>query len=89
MVSDSGDGAPLIGVIDAGTKTVQFCVFRSQHAQEIAGDAIDVTQQTPQEGWFEEDPTEILQAVKTCMKNVVNKLDEKSTKFETMLRHLV
>jgi glycerol kinase len=77
----SDDDAPMIGVIDAGTRTVQFCVFRSQHTQEIAGHAIDITQHTPQEGWFEEDPNEILQAVRTCMYNVVNQLGDKGEVF--------
>lgn len=73
----SSDDVPLIGVIDAGTKTVQFCVFRAQRTKEIAGSSIDITQHSPQEGWCEEDPNEILQAVKTCMKNVCNKLGDK------------
>lgn len=63
---------PLIGVIDAGTRTVKFCVFRSQHTQEIAEYAVDIAPHTPQEGWFEEDPLEILVAVEECIKNVLS-----------------
>lgn len=63
---------PLIGVIDAGTRTVKFCVFRSQHTKEVAEHAVDITPHTPQEGWFEEDPLEILAAVQKCVKNVLS-----------------
>ncbi|KAJ8919968.1 hypothetical protein NQ315_006498 [Exocentrus adspersus] len=77
-------GTPLIGVIDAGTRTVKFCVFRSQHTKEIAEHTVDVTTQTPQEGWSEQDPKEILSAVKTCMENVVRKLGSESKKIVTL-----
>lgn len=65
---------PLIGVIDAGTRTVKFCVFRSQHTKELAEYAVDIAPHTPQEGWFEEDPIEILEAVRKCIKNVLNSI---------------
>lgn len=72
---------PLIGVIDAGTRTVKFCVFRSQHTKEIAEHTIDIATYTPKEGWSEQDPKEILDAVKTCMENVVQKLGSESKFF--------
>lgn len=62
---------PLIGVVDAGTRTVKFCVFRSQHTKELAEYAVDIKPQTPQEGWFEEDPLEIWDAVRKCIKTVL------------------
>lgn len=61
---------PLIGVIDAGTRTVKFCVFRSLHTKEVAEHAVDIAAQIPQEGWMEEDPMEILGAVKECINKV-------------------
>lgn len=64
----------LIGVIDAGTRTVKFCVFRSQHTKEIAEHAVDITPHTPQEGWFEEDPLEILEAVQQCIRSVLGSI---------------
>lgn len=64
----------LIGVIDASTRTVKFCVFVSQHIKEIAEHAIDLEPITPQEGWSEQDPLKILEAVKKCMETVVNRL---------------
>lgn len=67
-----GTKEPLIGVIDAGTRTVKFCVFRSLHTKEIAEYAVDIAPHTPQEGWMEEDPIEILNAVKTCIQKATS-----------------
>lgn len=66
-----GDAGPLIGVIDAGTRTVKFCVFASQHTKEIAEHAIDVKRITPREGWSEQDPLEILKAIRECIERVL------------------
>lgn len=65
---------PQIGVIDAGTKTVKFCVFPNQCVKEYAEHAVDVTQHTPQEGWLEQDPKEILSAIKECIEVVSEKI---------------
>lgn len=73
-IADGIEDRPLIGVIDAGTRTVKFCVFRSQETKEIAEHAIDVVPHIPMEGWHEQDPYEILNAVKKCMENVIIKL---------------
>lgn len=71
----------LVGVIDAGTRTVQFCVFVSQHVKEVATHSIDLEPITPQEGWSEQDPLEILEAVKTCMDKVVNEIGASKGRF--------
>lgn len=70
----------LVGVIDASTSTVKFSVFVSQHIQEIAEHAVDLEPITPQEGWSEQDPVKILEAVRTCMEQVVKKLGAKKEK---------
>lgn len=67
----------LIGVIDAGTRTVKFCVFRSGHTGEIAEHTKNIETLIPQEGWSEQEPNQILSAVKTCMQNVVDELGPK------------
>ncbi|KAL1517930.1 hypothetical protein ABEB36_001627 [Hypothenemus hampei] len=70
----------LVGVIDASTRTVKFSVFVCQHIKEIAEHAIDLEPITPQEGWSEQDPLKILEAVKLCMNRVVEKLGPKRVK---------
>lgn len=74
MTVNTNEDTPLIGVIDAGTRTVKFCVFRSLHTKELEEYAIDIAPHTPEEGWFEEDPLEILNAVKTCINKVIGKI---------------
>lgn len=74
----------LVAVIDAGTRTVKFCIFRSQHSTELVGYAVDIKQRTPQEGWLEVDPNEILEAIKACVKVVAEEL-VKIGKFRTFV----
>lgn len=68
---------PLIGVIDAGSRTVEFVVFRSQHTDELVSHEVDVQQHIPQEGWLEQDPKEILLAVSECINAVAKELPSK------------
>lgn len=78
-VEDNGR-QQLVGVIDASTRTVKFCVFVSQHIKEIAEHAIDLEPITPQEGWSEQDPLKILEAVKKCMEKVIGGLGHSKAK---------
>ncbi|KAK9883116.1 hypothetical protein WA026_001316 [Henosepilachna vigintioctopunctata] len=70
----------LIGAISAGTQSVKFCVFRSQETKAIAEYEMKISSHCPQEGWIEQDPLEIINAVKTCMTKVVEQLGEQSDK---------
>ncbi|CAG9856142.1 unnamed protein product [Phyllotreta striolata] len=76
----NNENEKLIGVIDAGTRSVQFCVFRTTHNKEITKHTIDIATAVPQEGWSEQDPKEILDAVRKCMAKVVEELGEEASK---------
>ncbi|XP_076285245.1 glycerol kinase 1 isoform X2 [Lasioglossum baleicum] len=65
---------PLIGAIDEGTSSARFLVFDVIHRTVIASHQIEITQKYPQEGWVEQDPKEILDAVINCIKKTMDKL---------------
>ncbi|XP_076755138.1 glycerol kinase 1 [Xylocopa sonorina] len=65
---------PFIGAIDEGTSSARFLVFDVLHSKVIASHQIEIKQKYPQEGWVEQDPKEILQAVIECIKKTMEKL---------------
>ncbi|XP_048515173.1 glycerol kinase isoform X3 [Athalia rosae] len=50
-------------------------VFNAKHVAEVASHQIDIEQLSPQEGWVEQDPKEILFAVKACVKEVLRRFE--------------
>lgn len=74
----------LIGAISAGTQSVKFSVFRSQETKVIAEYEVKISSYSPQEGWIEQDPLEIITAVKVCMEKVVEKLGKESRRIVTI-----
>ncbi|XP_052743184.1 glycerol kinase isoform X3 [Bicyclus anynana] len=66
----------LVGVIDDGTKTVRFVIYEAERSEELASYQLDKTEAQPQEGWYEQDPREILHHIKTCAENAVDQLTE-------------
>ncbi|CAK9823133.1 Glycerol kinase [Anthophora retusa] len=67
---------PFIGAIDEGTSSARFLVFDVLHRKVVASHQIEIKQKYPQEGWVEQDPKEILQAVLECIKRTIEKLKD-------------
>ena len=67
---------PFIGAIDEGTSSARFLVFDVLHKKVVASHQIEIKQKYPQEGWVEQDPKEIIQAVRECIKKTVEKLKD-------------
>ncbi|KMQ95878.1 glycerol kinase [Lasius niger] len=67
---------PYIGAIDEGTSSARFLVFDVLRRKVIASHQIEIKQKCPQEGWVEQDPKEILQAVIECIQETVKKMKD-------------
>lgn len=46
------------------------------HRKVVASHQIEIKQKYPQEGWVEQDPKEIIQAVRECIKKTIEKLKD-------------
>ncbi|XP_066905890.1 glycerol kinase [Halyomorpha halys] len=64
------DPAPLIGSIDEGTSSTRFSVFSMRTSRMVAVHQIPIPKICPKEGWVEQDPILILEAVKDTMEEV-------------------
>lgn len=69
-----GTSQPLIGAIDEGTSSARFILFRANSTDVVASHQQEIKQKFPREGWVEQDPMEILEAVRNCIENTVKKL---------------
>ncbi|VDM53301.1 unnamed protein product [Angiostrongylus costaricensis] len=67
-------GMVLLAAIDQGTSSSRFLVFESDSGDLVASHQIEVRQLFPNPGWVEMDPMEIIDTVKECMWNVVDRL---------------
>uniref|UniRef100_A0A1B6C2C1 Probable glycerol kinase n=1 Tax=Clastoptera arizonana TaxID=38151 RepID=A0A1B6C2C1_9HEMI len=74
----------LVGAIDEGTSSARFLVFSPKTTNVVASHQIPIKQITPQEGWVEQDPIEILDAVKTCINVTAEALQKKNIKLSDL-----
>ncbi|KAF7270932.1 hypothetical protein GWI33_016141 [Rhynchophorus ferrugineus] len=65
---------PLIGAIDEGTSSARFILFRAGTSEIVTSYQQPLTQIFPQEGWVEQDPMEILDAVNICIEKTIDQL---------------
>lgn len=67
---------PLIGAIDEGTSSARFLLFQCESTEIIASHQKSVTNIFPQEGYYEQNPLEILHVVEECIEKTVQQLIE-------------
>lgn len=61
----------LIGAIDAGTSSARFLLFQAQTSVVLASHQIELKKTFPQEGWVEQDPVELLNAVRESINKAI------------------
>ncbi|XP_058825346.1 glycerol kinase [Topomyia yanbarensis] len=66
----------LVGVIDEGTSIARFAIFRLPDFKELCSHELSITQIVPHEGWAEQNPVEILEAVRLCAVEACHKLEQ-------------
>lgn len=66
----------LICIFFSGTSSARFLIFRAESSEIIASHQKAVTNIFPREGWFEQDPMEILRVVVECIEQAVKKLED-------------
>ncbi|XP_014203524.2 glycerol kinase-like [Copidosoma floridanum] len=75
-MDDWGKYGPLIGAIDEGTSSARFLVFTANTAEVLTYHQKKLKLSYPQEGWVEQDPMEILEAVHECLNQTVENLKQ-------------
>lgn len=65
---------PLVGAIDEGTSSARFILFKAETADVVCSHQQPIAQITPQEGWVEQDPYVLLNAVLECVARASEKL---------------
>lgn len=73
-MSSRGRFGSLVGAIDEGTSSARFLVFAAATAEVLTYHQVEVKQICPREGWVEQDPLEILSAVRECLEHTVDNL---------------
>lgn len=81
MSGDTRKTTPLIGVIDAGTTTIKFSVFQSRENKEFIKASKEIETLVPEEGWYEQDPQEIIMLVRDCIKEAMSQLGSRKINF--------
>lgn len=76
---------PLIGSIDEGTSSTRFLVFASKTAEVLTYHQVDVPHIIPKEGWFEQDPLQILAAVVETIDVTCDNLKKLNINYEDIV----
>lgn len=68
---------PLVGAIDEGTSSARFLIFSSKTSEVVVSHQVETFNIYPQEGWVEQDPKMIMNAVTQCVERAVEALEAK------------
>ncbi|XKL68108.1 hypothetical protein PGB90_003599 [Kerria lacca] len=67
---------PLVGSIDESSNCARFFIFAAETAEMLTYHQTDIKTIYPKEGWIEQNPIEILNAVRNCIEIAVENLKE-------------
>ncbi|XP_032524346.1 glycerol kinase isoform X2 [Danaus plexippus] len=76
MPVKDGEKKSLVGVIDDGSRTLRFVLYEAERSEELASHQLDKIEVQPQEGWYEQNPCEILEHIKVCAGNAIAQLTD-------------
>lgn len=51
-------------------------IYEAERSEELVSYQQDKTEVQPQEGWYEQDPLEIMHHIKLCAENAIDQLTE-------------
>lgn len=66
---------PLIGSIDEGTSSARFIIFKLGSSEVVTSHQISLSYISPQEGWLEQDPVQIMDVVRECISVATKQLE--------------
>lgn len=64
----------LVGSIDEGTTSARFILFKAETTEIVCYHQIPIQSITPNEGWVEQNASDILRAVEECIEKTIEKL---------------
>nr|XP_039248079.1 glycerol kinase-like [Styela clava]XP_039248080.1 glycerol kinase-like [Styela clava] len=71
------DTLELVGAVDQGTSSSRFLIFDVKTASVICYHQVEIVQSCPSEGWVEQDASEKINSVNTCIDKAIEKLESK------------
>lgn len=71
-----GPHGPLVGAIDQGTSSSRFLVFAARTSELVTYHQEPIKSHTPQTGWVEQDPEDLINSVITCIEVTVKNLEK-------------
>lgn len=74
-----------VGALDHGTTSTRFIIY-DRNAKAVTSHQVEFTQIYPETGWVEHDPMEILETVRICMREALEKAKNAGKPVDKALR---